>query len=215
MINPHVTKILLAVQEGDSINRVSEKIGSSYGWTHKWIERLEDIGAIERNSGIHIKDEELADEYQSLARSVLSREIELEDAYLIPNFSGMEYRYSKTDAVFIWTKGGYQISRNQRDYPIFIDVLEDDITEWQSFFDEYGLDYSIEDRQAQAEGISYVLFPSEGFESEWFENASVTPLDETVEWAQQYEANFQPALEMLDEMYDLGLGVEYRERETL
>jgi len=27
--------------------------------------------------------------------------------------------------------------------------------------------------------------------------------------------NFQPALEMLDEMHDIGMGVEYRERSTL
>jgi hypothetical protein len=44
------------------------------------------------------------------------------------------------------------------------------------------------------------------------ENASVMPLDETVEWAEQYRASFQPALEMVDEMCDLDLGVEYRER---
>jgi hypothetical protein len=39
-VNQHVAKTLLAVEDGDSINRVSQKIGSSYGCTHNWVERL-------------------------------------------------------------------------------------------------------------------------------------------------------------------------------
>lgn len=213
MINSHVAKILLATENGDSINQVSKKTGGSYGWTHQWVERLEEIDVIDRDNGIHVKDEGLAEEYRSLARSVLSRSIELEDAYLLPNFSGMEYRFTRTDAVFIWTRGGYQIGRNQDDYPIYIDVLEDDLSDWKEFLDGFSVDYSVDEREG--EGIYFVLFPRPGFESEWFENSRVTPLNETVEWAKRYEANFQPALEMLDEMYDLDLGVEYRERSVM
>ena len=213
LINPHVTKILLAAQDGDSINRISKKTGGSYGWTHQWIERLESIGVITRDDGIHIKDQELIDDFRALARSVVRREMDLKDAYLVPNFSGLEYRYSKTDAVYIWTQGGYQIGRNQENYPIFIDVLEEDVDRWKRFFDGFSMEYSV--REREGEGIYFVLFPKPGFESEWFENSAVMPLDETVEWAQQYEVNFQPALEMLDRMYDLDLDVTYRERERL
>jgi hypothetical protein len=213
LINSHVAKILLATENGDSINQVSKKTGGSYGWTHQWVERLEEIDVIDRDNGIHVKDEGLAEEYRSLARSVLSRSIELEDAYLLPNFSGMEYRFTRTDAVFIWTRGGYQIGRNQDDYPIYIDVLEDDLSDWKEFLDGFSVDYSVNEREG--ESIYFVLFPRPGFESEWFENSRVTPLNETVEWAKRYEANFQPALEMLDEMYDLDLGVEYRERSVM
>ncbi len=35
LINPHIAKISLALEEGDSILKLSKKIGSSYGWTHK------------------------------------------------------------------------------------------------------------------------------------------------------------------------------------
>lgn len=81
---------------------------------------------------------------------------------------------------------------------------------------EIGLEHSVESRIQEGEsGIYFVLFPKPEFESEWFENASVTPLDEIVEWAKQYEANFQPALEMLDELHGLDLDVEYRKRESL
>ena len=213
-VNQHVAKTLLAVEDGDSINRVSQKIGSSYGWTHNWVERLEELEVIERDNGIRIKDREFAEEFRDVVKAVLKRSIELEDAYLLPNFAGMKYRYTKTDAVFIWTKGGYQIGRNHESYPVFIDVLEDDVEEWQSFLDSLGITSSIEERP-DLEGIHYVLFPRQEFEVKWFENAYVPPLQETVDWARKYEVNFQPALEMLDEMYDLGMGVEYSERSTL
>lgn len=216
LINSHVAKIILAIEEGDSINQVSRKTGGSYGWTHQWVERLEEINVIERDRGIQIKDDEFAQDFEDLAKMVLEREIDYDDAYLLPNFSGLEYRYSHTDAVYIWTEGGYQIGRNQDDYPIFIDVLEDDINEWQAFFNEFSLESNIEERIQDGEpGIYYVLFPREEFESAWSDSASVMPLDETVEWAKKYEVNFQPALEMLDKMYDLELGVEYRERNVM
>ena len=211
-MNQHVAKILLAIEDGDSINHVSRKAGSSYSYTYEWIQKLEEIGVVERDDGVYVRDEEFRDVFESVVQTVVGRDPELSDVYLLPNFSGMEYRFSKTDAVFVWTKGGYQIGRNQRDYPVFIDVLEDDLEDWQEFFDGYSMDYEVGERRTEGEGIYFVLFPREEFRSEWVENASVTPLLETVEWMQRYEANFQPALEMLDEMHDLGLDVEYRER---
>jgi len=218
LINPHVVKIMLAAESGDSITQISEKTGGSYGWTHQWIERLEEIDVIERDDGIHVRDDEFQDVFETTARTVLSRESSLDDAYLLPNFAGLKYRYSRTDAVFVWTNGGYQIARNKLDYPIFIDVEADDITDWQRFFDQYAIDHTVEDRiqgGPDDPGIYFVLYPCPDFDTERVEAASVTPLDETVEWAMQYEANFQPALEMLDEMYDLELDVAYREREVL
>jgi hypothetical protein len=144
----------------------------------------------------------------------LRKDLELDDAYLLPNFSGMEYRFSKTDAVFIWTKGGYQIGRDRNDYPIFIDVYKDDVEEWKSFFEDFGIETSVGER-TEVEGIHFVLYPVTEMKVDQVDAASVTPLDETVRWAEQYTANFQPALEMLDEMHDLDLGVEYRERKVM
>lgn len=216
MINPFVAKILLAAEDGDSINRISQKIGASYSYTYEWIQQLEEIGILDRDDSVQIEDRKLVEEFRSLAAAVLNRDTDLEDAYLLPNFSGMEYRFSSTDAVFIWTKGGYQIGRNQRDYPVFIDVHEDDVPEWQRFFTEFGQVSTVENRIEEVEpGIYYVLNPQEsGFESDWVENSRVTPFEETVEWMQEYEVNFQPALEMVDELYDLELGVMYREEEA-
>lgn len=210
LVNQHVAKIILATADGDSINRIAKKTGSSYGWTHHWVERLAEIGVIERDDGIRITDRPFADSFGAVAKTVLKRGMELEDAYLLPNFAGLEYAYTKTDAVYLWTRGGYQIGRSRSDYPIFIDVLEEDVKTWQQFFAEFGIPTNIENRSG--EGIYFVLFPRERIEAEWQENASVVPLPDTVEWMKQYAVNFEPALEMVDEMYGLDLGFEYRER---
>jgi len=89
------------------------------------------------------------------------------------------------------------------------------VEEWRRFLDDFSVDYTVEDRKEADEGIYFVLNPKTGFESEWLENASVTPLDETVEYAEEYSYSFEPALEMLDEIHDLDLGVEYSERKVL
>jgi len=213
-VNRHVAKILLAVEDGDSINRVSEKIDSSYSYTYEWVKHLEEADVLERNNSIQVTDGGFVESFEDVARTVLKRDLELSEAYLLPNFTGMEYRYSKTDAVYIWTKGGYQIGRNQEDYPIFIDVYEDDVKEWKEFFQGFGIETSVGER-TEIDGIHFVLYPQEEIEVDRVEGSSVAPLDETVKWAEQYKANFQPALEMLDEMYDLGLDVEYSERNVI
>ena len=213
-VNRHVANILLAVEDGDSINRVSEKIDSSYSYTYEWVDRLEEIGVFERDDGIRVLDNEFVDSFENVARTVLKRDLELDDAYLLPNYAGMEYRYSKTDSVFVWTKGGYQIGRNKSDYPVFIDVYEDDVAEWEEFFQGFGIETSVGERP-ETDGIHFVLYPQKEMKIDRVESASVAPLDETVEWAEKYRANFQPALEMLSEMYDLGPGVEYRERNVI
>lgn len=216
LINQFAAKILLVAADGDSINRISQKAGASYSYTHEWVERLEAIDVLARDDGVHIQDPEFVEAYRSLAAAVFRRECSLEDAYVLPNVAGMPYRFSMTDAVYFWTNGGYQIGRNQHDYPIFIDVLEKDVTAWERFFDEFGQRTRIADRIGHGDpGIYFVLHPRDTIEGEWVENGCVMPLEETVEWMQTYEANFQPALEMVDEMYDLELGVSYRERGVL
>lgn len=93
-------------------------------------------------------------------------------------------------------------------------MYEDDVDEWREFFHGFGIETSVGER-TEIEGIHVVLYPQSEMEVDRVESASVVPLDETVEWVEKYRANFQPALEMLDEMYDLGLGVEYRERNVM
>jgi len=153
-VNRHVAKVLLAVEDGDSINQVSEKIDSSYSYTYEWVNRLDEVGVLERDNSIQVTDEEFVESFEDIARTVLKRDLELDDAYLLPNYAGLEYRYTKTDAVFIWTKGGYQIGRNRNDYPVFIDVYREDVEEWEEFFQDFGIETKIGERPKQKEFTS-------------------------------------------------------------
>lgn len=211
LINRHVAKIALVLWNGEeeSILSISRKIGSSYGWAYKWVKKLEEIGVLERRKGkgIVVKDRKMIQDFKNLARSVLKRKMELKDAYMLPNFSSMNYAFTKTDAVYIWTKGGYQIGRSKEDYPIFINVLERDLKSWKDMLKDFSVKFGV--RERREEGIYFVLFPKKDFESEWVDNVSVVPLKETVRWAKEHELSFQPALEMLNKMYDLDLEVSY------
>jgi len=57
LMDSTAAKIVLAVQSGDSIHRISEKIGISYSWVYNWIDRLADKGIIANDDdGIRVVD---------------------------------------------------------------------------------------------------------------------------------------------------------------
>ncbi len=214
IVNKHVAKIALTMKEGDSIREISRKTGSSYGWTYEWMERLEELGVVETTShGIQITDQETLNKFKELSRSILSTKMDLEDAYMLPNFAGMDYAYIKTDAVLIWTQGGYQVGRSRGNYPIFMKILEKDLKKWKNFFNQYKVECRVRERGNK--GIHFVLYPEKEFEKEFRGKYSIITLEETVKWAEKHIYTFQPALEMLKEMYDLDIDVEYRERRKI
>ena len=211
LINPYVAKILIALKSGDSIRQVSKKTNISYGWTHFWIERLEDEGILKRKGQEIIIDEKntIYAEFLKFIKKALKEKISLADAYSLPALSGLEYAFTSTDAVFIWTKGGYNIGRSAESYPIFIEVLKSDLEKWKKFFSEFSVNSYAE--LTKRKGIYFIMFPKDYIIKEEAEGIAVKPLKETVEWATKYIYNFQPALEMLDEMYKLNFGVRYAE----
>lgn len=111
----------------------------------------------------------------------------------------MPFAFTRIDAVYVWTHGGYQIARDYTDYPVFITVNDDDITAWREFFTSCGIDTFVEERAGS--GIYYVIYPVEEVQSEWVDGMPVIPLDDAIDWMQQYRANFQPALEIIADDY--------------
>ena len=211
LINPYAAKILVAAKDGDSIRSVSKRIKESYGWTYKWVLELEKIGAIGRKAQelyIH-KENYFYKEIHRLAENLIKNNLNLNDAYLLPNLTGLGHIFIDIDAVFIWTKGGYNIGRSKSSYPIFIEILENDKDKWEEFFSGLNVKYAF--RNEKKKGIYFIISQSENIEKEYCEQIPVLPLVKTVEWAKKYIFNFEPALEMLDKMYNLKLGIKYAE----
>jgi len=53
-------------------------------------------------------------------------------------------------------------------------------------------------------GVFYVLYPEADFRTEYVDGFRVGPLKDTVEFCRRKIYSYEPALEMLDDLYDLG-----------
>jgi len=206
-VDDTAAKIVLAIRPGDSIRRIAQKIDGSYSWVYDWVERLADAGIVRRDDGIYVADYTVRDRYYELVAAI-SRSVELsiDEAYVVPHFAGMPFAYTKIDGVYVWTHGGYQIARGHDDYPIFIQVAEQDVDQWRAVFDEFGVPWTVGERPDPDEfdaTVSYVLVPTAGpITREWVDGNPVVPLDETIEHMREFRANYEPALEMIADEYD-------------
>ncbi|MBS7631909.1 hypothetical protein KEJ47_10160, partial [Candidatus Bathyarchaeota archaeon] len=115
-----------------------------------------------------------------------------------------------------WTKGGYNVDRSFAFYPIHLKVRRRELKKWQVYFKSKGkASYAKGDSVKETLfGSFYVLYPEDRFRSVDVEGFNVTPLEETIEFCRNNIYAYEPALEMLDEAYDLGLNVKYKETRT-
>lgn len=215
LLDPTAAKIVASAHRGDSINRISKKIGVSYSWVHDWTERLEDkeIIAITDN-GIASVDHEIRQRYVELMAAIYQREgIDQSDAYVIPHFAGMEFAYTEIDAAYVWTHGGFQIARSHDDYPVFIAVHDRDVERWVAFFQQFGIGVTIGDRpdNDDVDGpVHYVLFPKFGeIDIEWVEGNPVIPLATAIAQMTEHRSAYEPALEMIAEDYDIDIDAHH------
>jgi len=219
LIDPTAAKIVLAVHRGDSINRVANKIGTSYSWTYDWIETLKDAEIIgNSDSGIQIVDHEMRQQYAEMMAAVYRRNtISQEDAYVIPHFAGMEFAFTEIDAAYVWTKGGFQIARSHDDYPVFIQVHDRDVERWMAFFEQFGVETTINERPNADDidgNVHYVLFPeTDGIDVEWVGGNPVIPLDDAVEQMTQNRPAYEPALEIIADEYDVDIDATHHSAE--
>jgi DNA-binding Lrp family transcriptional regulator len=215
LMDETAAKIVLAVQRGDSINRVASKIGVSYSWVYDWIKRLEEAEIITNtDSGIQIVDHEMRQQYAEMMAALYSRStISQEDAYVIPHFAGMEFAYTEIDAAYVWTHGGYQIARSHDDYPVFIEVHDRDIERWIAFFEQFGVETTINERPDADEvdgNVHYVLYPeTDGIDAEWVDGNPVIPLDNAVDQMMENRPAYEPALEIIAEEHHVDIDASH------
>ena len=201
-------KIVLAVKRGDSINHIASKIDISYSWVYDWVERLENTNIIANtDNGIQIIDHEMRQQYSEMMAALYSRDtISQDDAYVIPHFAGMEFAFTEIDAAYVWTEGGYQIARSHDDYPVFIEVHDRDIERWMAFFQQFGVETTLNERPDANEvtgNVHYVLFPkTTGIETEWVDGNPVIPLEDAIDQMMENRPAYEPALEIIADKYD-------------
>lgn len=146
----------------------------------------------------------------------LARRTNVSQAYELLNQAGMDYALTGPDAVFLWTKGGYHVDRFFGFYPIHLKIRKNDLRKWEKFLDSRKQRFHVKDEPVRETlfGLFYVLYPEKDFRTANVEAFRVDPLKDTVEFCQSKIYSYEPALEMLNEMYGLGLKVEYREAKT-
>ena len=204
LFNPYVLKILISARKEDSISSISKRIGLSYGWTHRWAEELIKEGIFkEKWRGIVLQRDNPS--YRSILRFIKDNLKDVQFYYSALQLFGIEYCFTKTDAVYLWTEGRYNIARYRDYYPIFIKIKEKDYP----LFLEYckrlrlkinsnkGIFYS-------PEIVKEVICAKKG-------GSYVETLDNTIDFMRANIYNFQPALEMIEETYHKRLNIKYRE----
>lgn len=149
-------------------------------------------------------------------REYLTRRNNVSKAYELLNEAHNEYAFVGPDAVFFWTKGGYQVDRFFGFYPIHLRVKKGDLDEWKRFFKSRGKRFCVKGEPVRETlfGLFYILYPEVDFEIEKVEEYPVVPLKEAVEYCMKRIYSYEPALEMLDEAYNLGIKIKYKEART-
>lgn len=149
-------------------------------------------------------------------KEYLAKKTNIAASYNLLKEASMRYALTGPDGVFFWTKGGYQVDRFFGFYPVHLKVEEQDLGRWKRFFGSRKQRFCIKASCSRHTlfGVFYLLYPIVEFEVEEVNGFCVSPLRETVKFCQKNIYSYEPALEMLDEMYNLGLHARYMETKT-
>ena len=217
VLDDTAAQVILTIESGDSIRRVAQHLHTPYETVRQTVNRLEDAGYVHYEDGLFVTDEDVRDTARELvAASAGVSPPSIEEAYVLSQFGDWPFAFTRIDAVYVWTQGGYQVGREPEDYPLFLAVREQDVDAWEAFFASFDLPTAFE-RQPRDElsgPLQIVLEPRPSLTIEYVDGYPVIPRAETIEYMREHYTQFQSALAMLDRMYeDLDLGVTYRETE--
>ena len=219
MIDDTAAQVILAIESGDSIRRVAQHLHTPYETVRQAVNRLEDAGYVSYDDGLSVVDERVRDAARELlAASAGVSPASVEEAYVLPQFGDWPFAFTRIDAVYVWSQGGYQVGRDPDDYPLFLAVHEQDVDAWETFFESFELPTAFE-RQPRDEldgSLQIVLEPRQSLDVNQVEGYPVIPRAETIEYMRDNYVQFQSALAMLNQMYeDLDLGITDRKTERV
>ena len=202
--NPYVIKILISLRKEDSISSISKRINLSYGWTNKWVNELIKEGILKKRwRGVVLNEENKS--YKKVISFVKENLNDVNFYYSILQLFGIDYCLTKTDAVYLWTEGRYNIARYKEYYPIFIKIKRGDCSIFLEYCKRLGLKVN------SNKGFFYVVEVVEDIKAVKKNNFYVDSLNETIDFMQENIYNFEPALEMINETYNKKLNAKYKE----
>ena len=145
--------------------------------------------------------------------SYVKSKYNVDEGYELLKRSKLSYALSRADGVFVWTNGGYNANRFFGSYPIYITIAKSEIENWKTFLDDNGKKYTIDGARPTETlyGTYYILVPADKVESININGLNVEPLEKTIDFCMRESFTYEPALEMLDRKYNLGLGTKYEE----
>ena len=203
-LNPYVIKILISLKKEDSISSISKRINLSYGWTNKWVNELIKEGILkEKWRGVILNEK--SESYKKIISFVKENLNDINFYYSALQLFGIDYCLTKTDAVYVWTEGRYNIARYKDYYPIFIKIKDKDYDIFLEYCKRLGLKVN------SNKGFFYLVEVVEDIKAVKKNNFYVESLEKTINFMQENIYNFEPALEMIKEMYNKRLNVKYRE----
>lgn len=204
LLNPYVIKILISLRKKDSIISISKRINLSYGWTNKWANELIKEGILMNKwRGVSLNKQNK--DYHNMLKFIKENLSDVSFYYSVLNLFGINYCFTKTDAVYVWTTGRYNIARYKEFYPIFIKVQREDYPIFLEYCKKLGLKIN------SKKGVFYNVEILDEFKSVKKDEFFVEPLNETIKFMNENIYNFEPALEMINEMYHKQLNVKYKE----
>jgi len=204
LLNPHIIKILISLRKEDSISSISKRIDLSYGWTYKWIKELIKEGILkEKWRGFTLNEKDIV--YRRIIKFLKESLNEINFYYSALQLFGIEYCLTKTDAVYIWTDGGYNIARYKEYYPIFLKIKDKDYKIFLDYCKRLKLNINSNKK------IFYAVEVVKEIHAVNKNNFYVEPLEKTIDFMQKNIYNFEPALEIISEIYGKKLNIKYKE----
>ena len=148
VLDDTAAQVLLTIESGDSIRRVAQHLHLPYETVRQTVNRLEDAGYVQYDDGLSVVNARVRDAARELVATSASVSLpSIEEAYVIPQFGEWPFAFTRIDAVYVWTRGGYQLSRDPDDYPLFLAVREQDVDAWERFFASFGIPTVFERRK--------------------------------------------------------------------
>ncbi|GAB6879354.1 hypothetical protein JCM17823_16280 [Halorubrum gandharaense] len=210
VLDDTAARVILVIERGDSIRRVAQTLHTPYETVNQAVNQLADAGFVRYDDGLSVVDDRVKDAaYELVAASANVSPPSISESYVLPQFGDRPFAFTRVDAVYVWTQGGYQVGRNPDDYPLFLAIREQDRSAWEEFFDSFNLPTTFERKPQEnfKTPLQFVLEPRPSLDINYVDGYPVIPRAETIDYMRENYAQFQSAFAMLDRLYDdLNLG---------